>query len=264
MKEDNYLKISTIDAMKGIRTPHESDLEEIGKIKLDLFRTFSTDVLQNICKEINAHILEMDLGEEWAISKEYFPGANVHVLYQYYGDEFGDNKEDEIQFLFSGDKVSIIPGEDLSHFVEITADYMELFAQNKNFDQVYSGKPSDMLKIALKERSAPFFKMDQTNFKEMAKFIGAEYLNEQLFTLIYRPFPKFEIKIWGNEQKNLQFSVQGDAVSRLPVYDSERLIIMAVNHCLRYIKNILKEDAPKICNVMFSGFYKKRFPEKFE
>ena len=65
----------------------------------------------------------------------------------------------------------------------------------------------------------------------------------------------------------LELKMEGDLISRLPVYDTERLVIMMINQCLRKIKLILDKEGkkpPKICNLMFSGYYNKKFPEKFD
>ena len=133
----NYFKIQQIDAIKGIVTPHARDLKDLGKNRIDILRNLSKENLNKICISSGGKLIDMDLGEEWAFTKDFMNGVTIHVVYQYYGDEFGAGEEDEIQYFFSGENVSMISGEDLVHYCEIISNYMELAATKKYFDQVY-------------------------------------------------------------------------------------------------------------------------------
>ncbi|MBD3354051.1 MAG: hypothetical protein GF364_21395 [Candidatus Lokiarchaeota archaeon] len=89
-------KISQIDAIKGIQTPHENDLRDLGKKSIGILRDLDLKRSEEIASKIGGYIDDLDFGEEWTITKQIFPKANIHFLYQYYGDEFGDGEEDEI------------------------------------------------------------------------------------------------------------------------------------------------------------------------
>ena len=263
----NYFKIQQIDAIKGIVTPHARDLKDLGKNKIDFLRDLSKENLNKICNVSGGKLIDMDLGEEWAFTKDVMNGVTVHVVYQYYGDEFGDGEEDEIQYFFSGHNVSVISGEDLVHYCEIISNFMEFAITKKSLAQVYSGVPSFMLKTALKERNMPFSLVEKKSYPEIAEFIGAGYKDKNLFNFKMETFPEFIIELEGDLTKIVEFKLDGGLIDKLPVYDTERLIIMMINQCLRKIKLILDEEGkkpPKICNLMFSGYYKKKFPEKFE
>lgn len=262
-----YFKIQQIDAIKGIITPHARDLKDLGKNKIDFLRNLSKESLNKICIASGGKLIDMVLGEEWAFVKDIMNGVTVHVVYQYYGDEFGAGEEDEIQYFFSGENVSMISGEDLVHYCEIISNFMEMVPTKKITAQVYSGVPSFLLKTALKERSKPFFMIGKGYYPEIARFIGAGYKDQNLFNFKMQTFPQFKIELEGDLSDNIEFKLEGGLIGRLPVYDTERLVIMMLNQCLRKIKLILDSEgkkAPKICNLMFSGYYKKKFPEKFE
>lgn len=263
----NYFKIQQIDALKGIITPHARDLKDLGKNRIDILRKLSKENMNEICIKSGGKLTDMDLGENWAFSKDVMKGVTILVAYQYYGDEFGEGEEDEIQYFFSGEKISMISGEDLIHYCEIISNFMEFTAINKSYEQVYSGTPSFMLKTALKERTAPFFLVEKESYPEIAEFIGADYKDQNHFNIKMETFPEFKIELEGGLTNKIEFKLHGELISKLPVYDTERLVIMMINQCLRKIKLILDKEGkkpPKICNLMFSGYYKKKFPEKFE
>ncbi len=144
---------------------------------------------------------------------------------------------------------------------------MELAATKKSAEQVYTGVPSFMLKTALKERNMPFFSVGKEHYPEIAGFIGASYKDQNKFNFKMYAFPEFKIELEGDLTNKISFKLEGDFIDKLPVYDTERLVIMMINQCLRKIKLILDAEgkkSPKICNLMFSGYYKKKFSEKFE
>lgn len=262
----SFWSISQIDAMKGIKTPHDADLKDIGDKHIDVLRKVEPSELENIATKMGAEIVDMDMGEEWCLRKQYFPGVEVNVLYQYYGDEFGIGEEDELQFLFSGDKARWVSGEDLTHFCEITVTNIELIATDSVFSETYGGEPNQMLLKGLSERSEPFFMVDEGQYKSLADFIGGTLLMsnpEKLFSISKMIFPDFTCIFWGTRDKKINFQVDGLALRRIPVYDTQRLVLMILNQCLRKIKVMMGQDAPRVCNLMFSGFYKKQNPDLF-
>lgn len=254
-----FYSISEIDSMKGIKTPHDADLKDLSKKKLPVFRSISNQEIRRIAEKIGARLEHLGKDEEWAITKSYFLEVNIHILYQFYGKEFGDDEEDEIQFLYSGERVFWISGEDLVHFSEITIDLLELILNASKFPQTFSGKRSNLLDFALKERYLPFTRISSMQLKDIANFIGGNLTNNNIIS--HNPFPDLKISIEITSQE-LKPVIEGNFLEIIPVYDAERLLIMIVNHCLRYIKSIIKDC--QICNAMFSGLYKKMFPEQFE
>lgn len=258
-KSMKLYSIVEIDSMKGIRTPHDADLKDIGKKKILTFRNLKKTEIEQIASKIGARIDKLGKDEEWAITKSYFPEVNIHILYQFYGNEFGDEEEDELQFLYSGERVFWISGEDLVHFSEITIDILELMVTSSKFPQTFSGTHSNLVEQALIERFIPFTKINKSEFKNIASFIGGKLINDN--NIEYFPFKELKISITITPQE-LKPTIEGKFIEIIPVYDAERILIMTINHCLRYIKTILKDC--QICNAMFSGLYKKSYPEQFE
>ena len=266
-------KISEIDLIKGIVTPHQRDLDDLTKKNIDVLRKVKDIQIKKINDALDSISVELDLGEDWAISKEFFPGVELIVLYQYYGDEFGAGvAEDEIQVVYSGDNVLAVSGEDLMHFTEILLNFMSRIVTGNKIEFTFSGLLSNMMKIALKERKEPFFMINKSNYIEIADFIGAKLIDSTIaltnelsdfdFIFEFAPIPDLIIEING-KNKEINFKVTGQSVSKLQTYDTERIVLMGINQCLRKIKYILKLESPLICNLMFSGYYKKKFPEQF-
>ena len=114
-----FMSIGQIDAT-GVRGPHEKELEDIGKVKVPLFINLDTHRLEEIVRnELGGKLENIGFNEDWTITKEMFPEANIHMAYSYYGDEFGDDLEAEFKFYFSGERISWIPGEDSATFIDI-------------------------------------------------------------------------------------------------------------------------------------------------
>ncbi|MHA1341526.1 MAG: hypothetical protein ACTSRZ_10445 [Promethearchaeota archaeon] len=298
---EKFYTISQIDNMKGIKTPHEADLKDIVFKRIKILRQLNEELIEEILVKIDGFKENIDYGQDWIISKEIFKDAYIHILYMNYEDEEDElfDEVDEIQFLFSGDNILMISGEDLAHFCEIILDFILYLILKQSYDnqiknikeeedgiesfQIWK-KPSNMLIEAIRERSAPFFELkDIINFKEMAKFIGGKMLrnyvasdDKNLFAFMYNPFPSISIVLRGessnsdNEKGNMvKVQIEGEGVKYIPPYNIERLAIMALNQCLRYMyinlylnyKNTLKKY--QIFKKMFSGFYIKTYPDKF-
>ncbi|MBD3354052.1 MAG: hypothetical protein GF364_21400 [Candidatus Lokiarchaeota archaeon] len=160
----------------------------------------------------------------------------------------------------------LISGEDLAHFCEIILDLMCAITTNKEPVYIYGGNTSEMLRTALKARAEPFFDMKKKEFNLMADFIGGIYIEnpeESDFILQYKPFPKSLVTLKGANHE-LKYELSGQNIKKIRLYDIERMVIMCCNHCLRYMKDIFHPKRYKIIDLMFSGYYKKKYPEKFE
>ncbi|MHA1820211.1 MAG: hypothetical protein ACTSU2_07495 [Promethearchaeota archaeon] len=295
-----FFNIKQIDAMKGMITPHENDIRKTWEPLIEKFRDFKEEDLNRICKELDMSLIDMDQGEEWALKKEVFKDIYIYILYQYYGDEFGDEEEDEFQVVFGGDKVLMVSGEDLTELVQVVFDYIDaITGNNKSKTHSYSAKPSIMLEKALNERIQGFLGFPQEEFANIIKFVGeekAKVINnkspeetkEGLFGMEYSLFPELIIRFYIEENKEkgaegdqnnqnnnsykyhgkfeLKYDVKGKAIELLTDNDIELAVIMTINQALRYIKlkyDEWQKEPPKICNLMFSGYYMNKFPEKF-
>ncbi len=251
MNSPQFFTIQQIDAIKGIRTPHYQDLKDIGKKHVDNLKELSRKELVDLSQQINASLEDLDYGESWTITKEFFPEVKIHVLLQVDNEEFGGDPY-ELQFLFSGDRVTWISGEDLCHLCEILLNYASTLISNEFPQDVYNGEPSQLVSNAMRERTI--------------SWKGITIDNELRIYFTFSPFPDllFSYDVFTNPT---DFSIVTKRLDAYWIYDVDRLIIMGLNQILRLVKIRLDEtgkSAPPICNAMFSGYYKKTHTDKFE
>jgi hypothetical protein len=71
------------------------------------------------------------MGEDWAISKEIFPGVQVFFVFNHADDEFESN----LKVLFSGDRIKMMRGEDLAVFVIFYVNHMVRYIRDSNKDK---------------------------------------------------------------------------------------------------------------------------------
>ncbi len=70
MSSLQFFTIQQIDAIKGIRTPHERDLFDMGKKHVDTFKNLTTKDLSKLTEVLGASRESLDFGEMWSLTKE--------------------------------------------------------------------------------------------------------------------------------------------------------------------------------------------------
>jgi len=71
------------------------------------------------------------LKEDWALSKEVYPGVSIFFIYNQADDEFPAN----LRVLFSGERLSILSGEDLAGNAISCVNHMLRFIRESNKDK---------------------------------------------------------------------------------------------------------------------------------
>ncbi|GAB4313475.1 MAG: hypothetical protein Kow0069_14590 [Promethearchaeota archaeon] len=263
-----------IEGLRGIRGPHEEELSDLAADAVVTFRQVPRDAarLSHWVAEVGARLEPLERGEEWALAKEMFPGVVVHVAYQYYGDEFGPGEEDAVEVLFSGERAGWVPGEDLASFVEVLLGALRRAAPGApenppELASTWDGVPSPMLARALAERAEPFRLLDSGHWDALARFLGGRRLPGDPPVVRWSPLPKISLRFWVEPEGGVGHGIDGPRVERHPRYDVERLLVLGVNHALRFVKVTLAGegvDLPAIVEQMFSGSYKSAHPDQFE
>lgn len=254
-----FWTVGQIDAT-GVRGPHEKELEDISKNKYPLFINIDMEKLRYIVQEnIGGKIENIGFNEDWAISLEMFPDVNIHMAYSYFGDEFGDGIEAEFKFYFSGERVTIVPGEDSATYIDIVMDFLErLLKNNEPFEKNYD-KKTELMEKVLVQRNEPFKYLNEENKSELAEFIGAKVWKTTNGWRIKREiFPQIFIELSWDTQEGLDISFSGEKLKNMSSYHAEFVGIFTINHILRYI-TITNQDKelPDICYIMFSRMYTK-------
>lgn len=258
----NFMTIGQIDAT-GVRGPHEKELEDISCAKSHLFIGLERESLKRIVEiDLGGKIENIGLNEDWTITFEMFPEVNIHMSFTYLGNEFGDGKEAEFKYYFSGERVFWVPGEDSATFIDIVMDFLEKKIRHQEpFEKNYD-KKTDLMKKILLQRNEPFKLLIDEDKDELAKFLGAKVWKATNGWRIKKEmFPKIFIEIIWNEQLGLDIAFSGDNLAKsISNYQAELIGIFTINHILRYIKTRNKgRELPEICSMMFSRYYTKRF-----
>jgi len=259
-KKRKFFTIGQIDAT-GVRGPHEKELEDISNAKFHNFIDLERKSLLKILQEdIGAEIENIGFSEDWTITKEMFPEVNIHMAYTYIGDEFGGGIEAEFRFLFSGERVYWVPGEDIATYIDIVMDFIERQIKGiEPFEKNYKEKTELMEKV-LEQRKEPFQLLEKNDMEKLQDFIGAE-ISKNSFEWRFKKeiFPEIFIELsYDDNQKELDVSYSGQNLEKMGSYHIELIAIFLINHILRFITIYnIEKDLPDICYIMFSRLMTK-------
>jgi len=258
-KNKKFYTVGQIDAT-GVRGPHEKELNDISYANIEYFLEKDTGEIKTIVQEdLGGKVENIGFNEDWTVTLEFFPEANIHLTYSYYGDEFSD-VEAEFRFLFSGERVHWIPGEDTATYIDIIFDFFERQFKNKEpAEKAYETKTELMEKV-LKQRTQPFEFLKAEDKDELASFIGADVsISDGTWTLKKEAFPEIYIEVsYNTSEKKLDIHYFGDNLEKIGSYHIELIGIFLINHIIRYI-TITNQDEklPDICYMMFSRMITK-------
>ncbi len=254
-------KIGQIDGI-GIRGPHEKELQDFSKVKYPLFKELAIDQLRDcVVKDIGGKMDNIGFGEDWTITFEVFPLVNIHISYSFFGDEFGDEMEAELNYYFSGERVHLVPGEDLVAFVDILLAFIErMIKKEEPFDKNYDKKSKMLEKVLMQRREAFKFLKDEDKEK-LSAFLGAR-VQKTLdgWMIIQEIFPKIFTEITWDTRKGLDIAFSGNNLAkRISSVHAELAGVFTINHILRYITlNNLEKNLPSVCFTMFSRYFTKQ------
>jgi len=262
-----FILANEIDGYKGIKSPHARELEEFGREKVDILLNNSAEKISMLVKNrLKGKIENIGIGEDYTITLTFFPEVNVHMAFFNYEDEedieiFGDA---EIRFLFSGERASWVPTEDLNGYIEAVFWYMESILSEKREIYEISDEKSKLLKDAIEQRKAPFSVLTNDKLKDLADFIGGTVEieeNKWIFTKSFFQGVIYKL-IYDPELKNLDIKIGGKNAIYLNNYARDQLAIHMMNHSLRFL-SITYPDVkfPKIVGQTFSYSYLKRYIE---
>jgi hypothetical protein len=122
-------KLVSLQEIEGAVSPHKKQIDmalKARKAALD----YVTDV-SRLAGFIGGRVESLGVGEDWAISKEIFPGVNIFFVYNHGDDEF----DSSLKVLFSGDRLKIMSGEDLAVFAIFYSTHMVRFVRESNPDK---------------------------------------------------------------------------------------------------------------------------------
>lgn len=248
----NLYTINEIEKIKSVSSPHEKELKDFGEKWRKRLRKLSEGDVEKICELLICQRDSVDMDEEWTITKEFFPEVRCHILYHFYGEEFSEfGEKDAVRFLFSGNRVQKVTGEDLAGMVGILLNFMEKFLK----DESPRGKVSwEMKSKHFDSREKPFRflkKNDLELMKELSDFLGSTRKKTDTGITFHKEiFKGVEVEIALDDGFDISFS--GDNLDKMTGRDLDSYSIFLINHIIRFIaiKNEDK-DLPDICLKVF-------------
>ncbi|MGD0352827.1 MAG: DUF3786 domain-containing protein [Dehalococcoidia bacterium] len=122
-------KLISLQQIEGAVSPHQKQIDHALRSRKEALE-YVTDVSE-LAGFIGGKVESLGIGEDWAISKEIFPGVRVFYVFNRADDEFASN----LKVLFSGDRIKMMRGEDLAGFVILYAIHMLRYVRDSNTDK---------------------------------------------------------------------------------------------------------------------------------
>jgi hypothetical protein len=126
---DKNRKLIGLKEIEGVVSPHRAQVGRALKARQEALE-YITDVSE-LADFIGGKVESLGLKEDWAISKEIFPGVIVFFVYKHADDEFPGN----LRVLFSGDRIQLLSGEDLAGIVINCVSHMLRYVRESNPDK---------------------------------------------------------------------------------------------------------------------------------
>lgn len=111
-------KLVTLREIEGVTSPHQRQIDSALAARKEALK-YVKDVA-GLANYIGGRVELLGLGEDWALSKEIFPGVKVYFIFTRSDEEFPSS----LKVLFSGKKIGIMKGEDLAGFVILYVNHM--------------------------------------------------------------------------------------------------------------------------------------------
>lgn len=248
----NLRSINEIENVKSVSSPHEKELKEFGEKWRKRLRKLSENDVDRICEVLICQRESLDMDEEWTIAKEFYPKVKAHILYHFYGEEFSEfDEEDAVRFLFSGDRVEKLTGEDLAGMIEVLLNFIEKFLKGES---PIGKKDWEMKSKHFESRKKPFRflkKNDLKEMKELSDFLGSTHRKTDTGVAFHKEiFKGVEAEIALEDDFDISFS--GDNLDKLTGHDLDFLSVFLINHIIRFIAIRNEEkDLPNICRKVF-------------
>ncbi len=126
---DKNRKLISLREIEGVVSPHQAQVGRALKARQEALE-YVADA-SKLANFIGGKVESLGLKEDWAISKEIFPGVIVFFVYNCADGEFPGN----LRVLFSGDRIHLLSGEDLAGIVITHVSHMLRYVRESNPDK---------------------------------------------------------------------------------------------------------------------------------
>lgn len=119
-------KLVSLREIEGPVSPHQRQLDGALREKKEAL-AYVADV-SGLADFIGGKVESLGVGEDWAISKEIFPGVEIFFVYNRADDELPSS----LKVLFGGDNIGLMRGEDLAGVAIVCVSHMLRFVRQSN------------------------------------------------------------------------------------------------------------------------------------
>ena len=119
-------KFISFREIEGVISPHQGQITGGMKLRKEALE-YVADV-SKLAEFIGGKVESLGLGEDWAISKEIFPEANVFFIYNHADEEVPSN----LRVLYSGDRMKLMKGEELASITIAYTNHMLRYVREAN------------------------------------------------------------------------------------------------------------------------------------
>ncbi len=126
---DKNRKLISLREIEGAVSPHQAQVDRALKARQEALE-YVADV-SGLADFMGGKVEALGIKEDWAISKEIFPGVIVFFVYKRADDEFPGN----LRVLFSGERIHLLSGEDLAGIVINCVSHMLRYVRESNPDK---------------------------------------------------------------------------------------------------------------------------------
>ncbi len=121
-----HFKLLNLSDIEGKVSPHQ--LQVKGALKLRAAALEYASDVKAMVKYLGGRLEELGLSEDWAVSKEIFPGVIVYFVFNKADDEFPSR----LRALYGGDKVVTIKGDELATITVSLANQLLRYVRESN------------------------------------------------------------------------------------------------------------------------------------
>lgn len=245
------ISIKEIDNVQSVSSPHDQELKKFGNKWVSRFRDFENKDLEKISRLIGGVVDSLGINEDWALTKNFYPEVRFHLSYHYHGEEFSDfGEEDALRFLFSGERVRNVTGEDLTGMVDVTLN----FIGRSLMGIVFEGNQDKLRNKYFESREKAIRYLDTScreDMVELSNFLGGQYNKiDSKHVLVKEFFPELKVKVELGD--DLRAFCAGDRTASFTDHELDLLAVYTLNHIIRFIAlKYSDQNLPEMCRKVF-------------
>lgn len=119
-------RVFNLSEIEGKISPHQGQVKGGLKIRAAALE-FVVDV-GALAQYIGGNTENLDIGEDWAVSKEIYPGVAIHIAFNRADEEFPAR----LQALYSGERVKSVHGDELATLTISLANQLLRYVRDSN------------------------------------------------------------------------------------------------------------------------------------